>query len=279
MSVAVACNLANGVVLGVDSAITMSDSEGRVVKVYENAQKLFQLGEKPVGLAIFGMAMIRTRSIGTYVREFELEDPSQVVSGPATMQEIVEQLRQFFVGIYQNTVIPDIESRTGQRFDELPNEQKPLVGLAVGGFSADALLSEVWEIQIPFHDTPNSAKQWRAQGDFGSIWFALNEPIYRFKKGYDRALLKELKQYFAQLRGAPLTPEENAMIEQMVAKYEYMIPFPAMPIEEGIAFVRFLVEMVIKHHRFAIGAPIVGGKARIGLVTYRGEKFKILEGD
>ena len=49
-----------------------------------------------------------------------------------------------------------------------------------------------------------------------------------------------------------------------------------MPIVEGIAYVKFLVEMVINHHRFSIGAPVVGGKIQIGLVTYKGEKFRIL---
>ena len=52
-----------------------------------------------------------------------------------------------------------------------------------------------------------------------------------------------------------------------------------MPIEEGIAHVKFLVDLAINHHRYAVGAPIVGGQARVGLVTYKGEQFKILEGD
>src|SRR5206468_6888121 len=42
MSVAIACNLSDGVVLAVDSAVTVPDpAGGGVAKVYENAQKLF----------------------------------------------------------------------------------------------------------------------------------------------------------------------------------------------------------------------------------------------
>jgi len=108
------------------------------------------------------------------------------------------------------------------------------------------------------------------------MWFAINEPIFRYVKGYDRGLLKELKDYFAQIRGVGFTPQEEDAISKILQKYEYSIPFPAMPLEEGIAHVRFLVEMVINYHRFATGAPVVGGKARIGLVTYKGEKFQIL---
>jgi hypothetical protein len=48
VSVAIACNLSDGVVLAVDSAVTVPDPTGAgVAKVYENAQKLFQLGESP----------------------------------------------------------------------------------------------------------------------------------------------------------------------------------------------------------------------------------------
>ncbi len=66
------------------------------------------------------------------------------------------------------------------------------------------------------------------------------------------------------------------MIEKILLKHEYQFPIAGMPIMEGIAYVRFLVEMVINHYRFSIGAPVVGGKAQIGLVTYKGEKFRIL---
>jgi hypothetical protein len=45
---------------------------------------------------------------------------------------------------------------------------------------------------------------------------------------------------------------------------------------EGVEYARFLVELVTKHHRFASGAPVVGGSANIGIVTYRGDEFQIL---
>ncbi len=276
MTVAVSCNLADGVVLGVDSAVTLANQGGGILKVYENAEKLFQLGEKPIGIAIFGMANIVNRSVGSYIREFELQDPNQVVSKPASVPNMVEELRKFFMQEYETKVIPEIETQTGKKFSQIPNEQKPGLGLAVGGFSAGAYLSEVWEILIPIHSTPNTAICHRHQGDFGGTWFALNDPIFRYFKGYDRALLAKLKDHLAQLRGSPFTQQEEADINKLIADYEYKVPFAAMPIEEGIAHVRFLVELVVSHHRFAIGAPVVGGKARIGLVTYKGEKFKIL---
>jgi len=284
MTVAVSCNLSDGVILGVDSAITLSGSPvGQphivgVVKCYEHAEKLFQLAEKPIGIATFGIGVIRARSIGSYLREFEIQDPNNVVSGSASVEDIVEELRKFFLDIYGNTVVVDIEAETGKKFDEIPAKNRPLLGLIVGGFSPGEYLSEVWRILIPIHSAKGSANLRREKGNFGSDWFATFEPIRRYIKGYDPALLKELEKYFIQLRGSPFSDSERDKIKEIIGKHEYQIPFIAMPIEEGIAHVKFLVELAINHHRFAVGAPIVGGRAKIGLVTYKGEQFKILEG-
>ncbi len=282
MTVAVSCNLSDGVILGVDSAITLSGSlvdqpsVVGVVKVYENAEKLFQLYDKPIGIATFGIGTIRGRSIGSYIKEFEIKDQNNVVTKPAKIKDIVEELRIFFSDIYEKTIVPDIETQTGKKFDKLPQDKKPLLGLVVGGFSPDEYLSEVWRIVIPINKAPNSADLQRGKGKFGSNWFATFEPIRRYIKGYDPRLVEELKGYFSQLRNSPFNPAEEQKIKEILSKYEYPIPFIAMPIDEGVAHVRFLVELAINHHRFAVGAPIVGGNAVIGLVTYKGEQFKIL---
>ena len=75
MTVAVAGNFPDGVVLGVDSAVTLSDANGQIAKVYENAEKLFQIGEKPIGIAAFGLAILGARGIGSHLREFEAQNP------------------------------------------------------------------------------------------------------------------------------------------------------------------------------------------------------------
>src|SRR5262249_20147055 len=96
-------------------------------------------------------------------------------------------------------------------------------------------------------------------------------------KGYSLDLINEMGAWLIQKRGGQaLDPAEQAEINQILGKYEYQIPFAAMPLKEGIQYVRFLVELVINHHRYAVGAPVVGGKCRIGSVTYLGGKFEIL---
>lgn len=134
MTVAVACNLAEGVVLGVDSAVTLSNQQGEVVKTYEHAVKLFQLGDKPVGIAIYGSAALGTRIIGSYIREFEIENPAQVVTKDATMKDIVEQLRLFFLDRYRGIVVPEMETQTGEKFEDIPAEKKTIVGFGCWWF-------------------------------------------------------------------------------------------------------------------------------------------------
>jgi len=277
LTVAVSCNLSDGVILGVDSAISISNPQGAVLKVYEDAEKLFQLGEKPIGVSTFGMGMFGSRAIGSYIREFELANPNNVLSTQSTVRDVVEELRKFFLQKYQNIVVPMVQKATKKKFEEIPDDKKPILGLVVGGFSSNAFLSEVWLILIPLHNTPWSAQLKRPPGNFGSDWYSLHQPIHRYFKGYDQRLLGEITNYITQIKGSSLTPQEKQQLLQIVSKYEYQVPFPAMPIQQGVKLVKFLIELVINHYRFAIGAPIVGGKAHIGLVTYKSKKFKIIE--
>jgi hypothetical protein len=252
-----------------------------IEKVYENAEKLFQLGTRPIGVATYGLGGIEARSIGSYLREFEVRDPKGVVNGVSTVEEVVEALRGFFMGYYSSLLTPALEAELGQKSEDIPRESWPVLGLVVGGFSPKEYLSEVWNIEIPFHDQPGSATQARQQGNFGSNWYAMFEPIRRYTLGYDPALVDELMGYFTNLRGGQqFAPGEVDQVRQILGHYSYTIPFDAMPMQEGVEYTRWLVEMAINHHRYTIGsptgAPVVGGEVRIGTVTYRGERFELL---
>lgn len=274
MTVAVSCNLSEGVILGVDSAITVATPQG-ILKVYEQAEKMFQLGAKPIGIGVFGLSSLGFRAIGSYVREFELAN-KEFIAGAVQVEAVVERLREFFVDVYDREVVPVLERETKTKFDQIPQEKIPVFGLVIGGFSDGAFLSEVWQILVPINKNKNSATRLRNQGDFGTNWFATFAPIQRYVLGYDVDLLNGILSYFHQLLGRDLVPDEIQNVQAILGQHEYSIPFAAMPVKEGIEHVRFLVELVINHHRYAVGAPVVGGEACIGLVTYKGEKFTIL---
>ena len=278
MTVAVACNLSDGVILGVDSAVTVPAPQG-IVKVYENAEKLFQLGERPIGVATYGLGALGMRSIGSYVREFEVRDPGGVLKAENAVEDVVEALRAFYMDGYNREVLPHLQAQN------VPAEQWPVLGLVVGGFSSGEYLSELWNVVIPHHDAPKSAERQREPGNFGSNWFAMFEPIRRYLKGFDPGLIDELMSYVVSLRGTRLIASEEQKVHEILSRYEYQIPFTAMPMQEGVEFTRWLVELVVNHHRYTIGAPadpmatgapIVGGEVRIGTVSYRREPFQLL---
>jgi len=164
-------------------------------KIYENAQKLFQLGQRRIGIAAFGLGNLGVRTIGSYIREFESQNPNKVVSENSGMAEVVDELRRFFLRVYMETVAPILASALGRNFEQLPPDKVPVLGLVVAGFPSDEYLSEVWEILIPVHKDPNSCILRRGQGDLGSNWFAMYEPIFRYLKGFDRQTVEKLKLF------------------------------------------------------------------------------------
>jgi hypothetical protein len=110
MSVAVLCNLSDGAVIGVDSALTVLGANG-VERVFEDGAKLFQLNKK-MGVATYGLAGIAGRSIGSFLYEFE-STHQDMEHQP--MAEIAESLRAFFYEAYTKY----IESVHGMPFDEI----------------------------------------------------------------------------------------------------------------------------------------------------------------
>ncbi len=276
MTVAISCNLSEGVILGVDSAVTVPAPDGGVVKVYEDGEKLFQLGNKPIGIAIFGLGGFAARSIGSYIREFEVNN-SATITGKTILKDVVEQLREFFMDVYTKNVIHPIEEETNTKWAEIPREQRPVFGLVVGGFSGGEYLSEVWQIVLPEHDQKGSAILQRGQGNFGTNWFAMYEPIHRYILGFSPPLIDQIVGYMINEKKIEWTEKDKEEIGKIIAGFEYPIPFAALPMKGGIEHTRFLVELVINHHKYVIGAPVVGGKAKIGMVTYKGDQFKILD--
>lgn len=278
MSVAVSCNLSDGVIMGVDSAVTVPASGGGVAKVYEDAEKLHQLCDRPIGVANFGLGSLGGRSIGSYIWEFTLSPPGKEISEETyELEDVARKLRTFFMKKYKEILVPVVEKNQKKKFDQIPLQNLPGFGLVIGGFSDRKYLSEVWLLHIPGKKRLGEVKRLRSRGQFGSDWIAMFEPIRRYFKGYDKALIDELTSYCESLRKSPFSGVEKKKIQEIIARYEYQVPFAAMPMQKGVELTRFLIDLVINHYAFATGAPVVGGRARIGKVTYGGKVFEILD--
>jgi hypothetical protein len=283
MTVAISCNLSDGVILGVDSAVTIPVAADHV-KIWENAEKLFQIGERPIGAAIYGLAGFGDRSVGSFFREFEQVNPNGVLTTPNDLSVVVESLRDFMHTAYHATVAAAIRA-AGRDFDqELQAGTVPVLGMVIGGFSSGQYLPELWHVLIPYHAQPNSAQHRLPRGHIGVMWYSMYEPIVRYINGYDQEMVTELTTYVQGLLGREFTPAETDALAAIRGKYQYTVSFSSMPIEQGIEYVRFLVDLAIKHFHFSSGMShqpftekVVGGRSRLGLVTYKADRFRILD--
>jgi len=216
------------------------------------------------------VASLHGRTTGSFIREF-IVDPANADLATLDLKEITERLRRFYFDYYRSFA----EKVHGKPFDEIPTNVKGLLGLVVGGFSPGSFLSEIWNIEIPTHCAPYSAVQKNAPGNFGFSWYASSAPITRYLKGIDQELGAKVRSQFEVIVGRPLNEEELGKFQEILNGHEYRIKVEGMPIQSGAACARFLVDFVIGHYVFAETHPIVGGKPKIGIVTYSHDAFTI----
>ena len=145
MTIVVTVKINDGIVLAADSATTFSDQQGAVVKIYNNANKAFNLvkGFPIVGLT-WGAGGIGSASISTITKDLRRRltgaDPEhpdwKLDPGNYTIEAVAQRAREFM-------------------FDELfkgacgdnPPEQY-FLGYKVCGYSATAPLPELWDFRI-----------------------------------------------------------------------------------------------------------------------------------
>jgi hypothetical protein len=293
MSIIVSLTVPDAVILGVDSAASLAGArkeleglalglpenimqwaKGPLMKVYGGADKLFALGERPVGVATYGTPMIADRWLGSYLHEFVIKDPNGVLSRETTLQEIAEALSAFFVSIYETVVKPFVQDFRKITFDQIPEDERPGFGFVIGGYSANTYWPEVLHLFVP---TVVKPQVMRKQRELNANWFGIYEPLERYFKGYSQTLLNSLLEQFEKIHGSALSEQEKSDIYGVLAKHEYPTTASLMPVSVGVEYVRFLLELVTNHYRFDVGISAVAAPIRIGTATYASNKFEILK--
>jgi hypothetical protein len=276
MSIGVVCNLSDGVVLGVDSALTISgtvkgptgETSSGVLNVYTECEKLFHLANLKAGVMFAGLAMLGDRTLESHVREWE----SATLAGSAerpSMGDVADGLHGFFLDIYNRTIVPAVEKETGLAFDKVDKARLPILQIAVAGFSDEAHLSEVWEITIP-GAKPKAARE---QGQFGANWYGKSEAIVRVIKGFEPALIDALLDRLQRKAGLRRTEQLREEVKETLRRFEAVVPYGGMPIGTGVEHVRFLLDLVIGYTDYVVGAPVCGGRTRIATVTREGFRW------
>jgi len=110
--------------------------------------------------------------------------------------------------------------------------------LIVGGFSPNAYLSEVGTSKCR-RTRIRQCPRGESKGDFGTNWYALADPIRRYVKGWDPAMMDAVSTPLPDDPGTAAHLDGISGDHRYNGKHEYGVPFAAMPMQEGIAYTRF----------------------------------------
>src|ERR1700688_4142284 len=161
MSVVATVKVYDGIVLGAESMtqlIATINGQPQLIKSYENAQKLFEVGGPegglPIGILTSGIGNIGRRSMESFVREFSRSEPH----GEDQAIEVEQTARRFYMFM---------KNHYDQAFGAVPIEQRPAMGFMVAGYSDGQHLASEWEFVLPLNAEPIPA---RGQNDVGASW-------------------------------------------------------------------------------------------------------------
>lgn len=209
----------------------------------------------PAPATTFGLASIGQRTIASYVAEFGERYP-EGMSFHDNMETLAQELHSFF------------------RQQLAGNDARGL-GFQLVGYTADAHLPELYTVK---------PGQEEAQGGViknppeGVTWEGVSVALERIHHGFDAAMLKA---FLEQIQEGAETIKNSRLNAQDVQVFrDKLFPvlqghnvrpnFSAMPIQQGVDYVRFLINVMIAWCRFMDGAPVCGPPVQVAVVTKRG---------
>lgn len=254
MTLVIALKVGDGVVLGADSASTISAGNS-YINSYFNAEKLFNLPKGyPVGALTFGLGGLQSRSIGSLAKDLRarfLDTSSSSWHLPRdsyTVEQIADGVRRFF---YDELYEPQFAGQP----------DAPSMGFFVAGYSAGSSSAEVWRVSL---SSGNCDVEQTIGTDAGwdMTWEGVGESMFRLVRGWSSATHERLVQ-------AGMPPEDAVKLLDAVQPLVH----PTMPIQDAIDLVHYLMDVAIGFVRFSPGAAVVAPPIDSAAIT-RHEGFR-----
>lgn len=262
MSVAIAMNVHDGVILAADSASTLSvidqanPGQSHVANVYNNANKIANLLKgRPIGCVTFGSGSIGNASISTLLKDFrkKITTDGTFDRDNYSMEQVATLLTDFL---------------GSECAKQGPGTPKTNVGLFLGGYSTGGSLGERWAINIHESQPKPPVKLHKNPEDVGITWGGEGgEAIARLVMGHGNRLPMVLNG----LLKPPGTADK--LMKVIGPQLRAQLMFAPMPIQDAIDLADFLVHTAIQFSRFLPGAQVVGGPIEIAAIT-KHEGFK-----
>jgi hypothetical protein len=259
VTVVVAVNAVDSIVLASDSTTTQALPGLGPINTWNSANKIFNLRKTwPIGAITWGRASLDGRSIATLAKElrcrFSGDRPDHadwtLDRDKYSIADVAERVKSFF------------------RDEHYLNEPQAaeVLGLAVAGYSSGSDQAEMFIIEMNMADCRGPEAPVPA-GQPYLTWRGQPEAISRLANGFSSKLGEALVQLGVAQQDVP------AYVDQIKAKTALPLVHAGMPIGEAIDLADFLVEATIKFVRFAPGHQSVGGPVEIAAMT-RHEGFK-----
>lgn len=263
MTIAIALKVGDGVVLGADSASTLTAGSS-VVNVYFNAEKVFNLCKGlPIGAVTYGLGTLETRSMAVLSKElrerFTPGGPWELKKGRFEMKDVVARMEEFFYRErYQKEWPRTVKDQSGKDVTVFAE-----MGFMVAGYSAGKRESEVWTFEIDGAGK-STVNEVFPVGLTGIEARGQPEALLRLLNGWSPRIHEGLVRSGIPAADA-LTFLQSQAMEPLVQ--------PGMPIQDAIDLVRYLIEVTAGFVRFIPGAPSVHEPIDIAALTYH-ENFR-----
>lgn len=262
MTIAVALKVGDGVVLGADSASTLADPNS-VINVYFNAEKVFNLVKGlPIGFVTYGLGGLGGRSVVSLAKDLReqltvSEGPREIDRLKYTVEEVALHLRDFFYNDYYLKSFPiKVRDPQGKEIDRF----EPM-GFLVAGFSAQQRHAEVWEVSIDAMGKSAAPNQiFGPQQLEGAAWRGQPEALTRLMGGWS----SEVADFLVKQAGVPVPDALRVLNNLPVPRLFHS----AMPLQDAIDLVKYMVEVTIGFVRFSPGAPTVHEPVDIAAINF-----------
>lgn len=253
MTIVVALKVGDGLVLGADSASTLFTAT-EYHNSYFNTEKLMHVNGLPVGALTFGLGSLNNRSVSSLANDLRLklasEDQSWRVD-PAnfTLEDVVDRFKRFYYDelyteAFKNEPVPAD-----------PMCDRSVMGFFVGGFASGKQSAEVWRLLLT-RGGCEVTKLIDADAVWDCAWEGAREPIQRILFGYSDQIVRRLID-----AGVP-----QDVAQKLLASMEPLIN-GAMPIQDAVDFVHYLIEVTCGYVRFAPGPMAVAKPIDLAAIT------------
>lgn len=238
MTIVASVKVRDGLILATDSmtqihGFSSETGERQYLKSYENARKLFQIRDLPVGVMTYGLGNIGQRSIEALMLEFSRKALGQ----RKKVDSIAKALFDFVKGKYAAQGFPD----------------PPPLGFYVAGYSPNSHFPSEWEFLLPQDKKP---KRVQKAEEFGATWRGIEHPFTRLWKGFAFRIPNRLAE-------AGWTQEELGLL---LGDLEAQAAYDGMPVQDAVNFAVYILRVTIGYTEFSVGLSPCGGPIQLATV-------------